>query len=193
MKWTESIRKQSISLSSLLSLPNLAVQVEKVIKELIRTEGMIYFTGIGKNIYTASRVSDTYQSLGIRSLAIDPVNSLHGGMGIFSDKDILVAISKSGETEELIKFLRLLHQRNFENMIAVTSNPSSELTVLAKISIIIPIISEGDHLEMAPISSTLIYGAVLDSIAVQISSEKGYSKADFVMNHPGGQLGKTKV
>jgi arabinose-5-phosphate isomerase len=166
--------------------------MEKVIQAISTTKGIVYFTGVGKNMYTAARVSDTYQSLGIRSLFIDPVNSLHGGMGVFSPIDTVVAISKSGETEELIKFLTVLSRRDFENIIAISSSESSSLARLAKFSLIVPVRDEGDHLGLAPISSTMIYGAVLDSIAVEISSERGYSRLDFIENHPGGELGKTR-
>lgn len=193
VKWSDSLISQIYSLQTLVSTPELNDKIEEIVKMIGSVKGMIYFTGIGKNAHTAARVSDTFQSLGIKSLYIDSVNSLHGGIGIFSSNDVLVAISKSGETEELIKFLNALLNQNFRNIIAVTSNYNSSLAKIAKISLMVPIKNEGDHLGLAPIASTMVYGAILDSIAVEISSGRGYSKLDFVRNHPGGELGKTKV
>lgn len=193
MRWEESLSIQVKSLSHLLTLQYLEEQVDHVVKFLREIKGFIFFTGVGKNMYTAARVSDTFQSLGMRSLFVDPVNSLHGGMGVFSDEDIIVAISKSGETDELLRFLEILVTRNLNNIIAITSNPSSRLSKMARYALVIPVEEEGDHLNMAPISSTMVFGAILDSIAVQISSERNYSRKDFVFNHPGGSLGKSKL
>ncbi len=193
MKWSDSLAIQLKSLSKVLIDSEVSGQIDSVIEMLKKARGIIYFTGIGKNMYTAARVSDTFQSLGFRSMFVDAVNIFHGGMGIFSKDDVLVAISKSGETEELLRLITLLKKRDFENILAITSNNESSLRKLARTAVVIPIENEGDHLGLAPIASTLIYGAVLDSIAVQISSERVFSREDFVFNHPGGALGRSKV
>ncbi len=165
--------------------------MEKFLDMSRNIRGFHYFTGIGKNMFVAARVASTYDSLGIRSMYVDPVNTLHGSMGIFSDSDVLIAISKSGETEELNRFLRALIKQGFTNIVGVTSNPDSTLCKLSKLSLSVPVLDEGDHLGLAPIASTMLFSAVLDAIAVQLSSERGYGKSDFVRNHPGGSLGKT--
>ena len=193
MKWDESLSIQISGLESLLKLKSLKRQVGRVVKSLNESRGIIFFTGVGKNMYTAARVSDTFQSLGIKSFFVDPVSSLHGGMGLFSNEDTLVAISKSGETEELFKFLKIIIGRNASNLIVLTSRHDSTLSKIAKLTLVVPIEEEGDHLNLAPITSTMVFGAILDSIAVQISSERHYSRADFVYNHPGGSLGKVKI
>ncbi|MEM3193007.1 MAG: SIS domain-containing protein, partial [Candidatus Parvarchaeota archaeon] len=131
-------------------------------------------------MFVAARVAATYDSLGIRSLYVDPVNSLHGSMGIFNGSDLLIAISKSGETEELLRFVSTLKEREFHNIVSVTANKNSSLSKLSLVTILVPIKYEGDHLGLAPISSTMAFAAVLDSISVQLSSERGYSRSDFV-------------
>lgn len=191
MEWKESLVKQSLSLSNLLESFQLASDIESLLKYSRGIRGFHYFAGIGKNMFVAARVAATYDSLGIRSMYVDPVNTLHGSMGIFSDSDILIAISKSGETEELNRFLHALSNQGFSNIVGVTSNSESTLCRLSKLSVRIPVLYEGDHLGLAPIASTMVFSAVLDSIAVQLSSERGYTKSDFVRNHPGGSLGKT--
>lgn len=193
MDWKESLKIQSSVLSSLLGKNELDADVKSVIDISRTIKGFHYFTGVGKNMYVAARVAATFDSLGIRSLFVDPVNTLHGSMGIFSSSDLLIAISKSGETVELNTFLSALKKIGFNRIVAVTSNSISTLSKMSVVTLHIPVEEEGDHLGMAPISSTMLFSAVLDSIAVQLSSERGYSKSDFVRNHPGGSLGKSVI
>ena len=193
MYWKESLTIQSSVLDSLLKAEELEEGVFSFIKLSKSVKGFHYFSGIGKNMFVAARVAATFDSLGIRSLFVDPVNSLHGSMGVFSPSDLLIAISKSGETEELNRFLLALRNLGFTRIVAVTSNRESTLSKLAEKTLYVPVKQEGDHLGMAPIASTMAFSAVLDSIAVHLSSESGFNKSDFVRNHPGGSLGKTVV
>lgn len=191
MDWKTSLAQQSSSLQYLLTVDSLDVDIKSLLDLSREIEGVHYFTGVGKNMFVAARVAATYDSLGIRSLYVDPVNTLHGSMGIFTSKDILIAISKSGETEELNRFVGALRKLSSSRVVTVTANKESTLSQLADLTLLIPVLREGDHLGLAPISSTMLFSAVLDSIAVQLSSENGFGKSDFVRNHPGGSLGKT--
>lgn len=193
MEWKESLNQQLSALSQTVENNLLDKGVESFLKLSRSTTGFHFFTGIGKNMFVAARVASTFDSLGIRSIYVDPVNSLHGSMGIFGKDDILIAISKSGETEELLKFVTTLKAMNFIKIILVTAKCNSTLSKLSLINLCVPVSQEGDHLGLAPIASTLIFAAILDSIAVQLSSERGYTKRDFVNNHPGGSLGKTVI
>jgi arabinose-5-phosphate isomerase len=114
-------------------------------------------------------------------------------MGIFSERDIVIAISKSGNTSELIAFVLALRKQGFTNIIGVTANKKSQLCNLSNLCLAVDIANEGDQFNLAPIASTMIFGSLLDSIAVEISFSKGYTKEDFIRNHPGGELGKTRV
>ncbi|MEM3859860.1 MAG: hypothetical protein QW478_10725 [Candidatus Micrarchaeaceae archaeon] len=96
MHWKESLAQQILTLSQLKESSELDRSVELFLNLSRKTTGFHYFTGIGKNMFVAARVAATYGSLGIRSLYVDPVNSLHGSMGIFNGSDLLIAISKSG-------------------------------------------------------------------------------------------------
>ncbi|MCX8167110.1 MAG: SIS domain-containing protein [Candidatus Micrarchaeota archaeon] len=194
MNWIESLNLQVNTLKLLLNDEDLFRDVENLIAHIKKVRGFIYFTGIGKNGHVAQKVSSTFNSLGIRSQFIDPVNTLHGDMYIFnSQDDMLIALSKSGETEELLTFVRVLKNMPFDNIIAVTSNRQSTLSKLSKMSVVVRVDHEADHLNLAPVASSLAYMAVLQAIAVQISSERGFDKRQFVRGHPGGTLGKTKV
>ena len=97
MEWKESLRIQAQVLSDLLQLKTLEEEVEKLIKLIKESKGFIYFTGIGKNGFVAAKVASTFNSLGIRSLFIDPVNTLHGDMNIFTKDDLVISISKVGK------------------------------------------------------------------------------------------------
>lgn len=191
MEWKESLEKQSLTLSNLLMSQELEFGVKSLLEISKDIKGFHYFTGIGKNTFVAARVASTFDSLGIRSMYVDPINTLHGSMGIFTDSDLLIAISKSGETEELNRFLQALTSQGFKRIVGVTSNVNSTMCKLSMFSIFVPIADEGDHLGLAPIASTMAFSAILDAVAVHLSSEKGYNRSDFVRNHPGGSLGKT--
>ena len=193
MDFKESLKLQLKSFEHLLEQSKITPMVNEITELLKEIKGICYFTGVGKNMYVSSRVASTYDSLGIRSIFVDPVHTLHGSMGIFTENDCLFAISKSGNTSELLFFLKALRGLGFDKIIGITSNPSSELYRLSYIALVVDIYHEGDEFNIAPIASNMIFAALLDSIAVEVSSRRGYSKSSFVRNHPGGELGKTKV
>jgi arabinose-5-phosphate isomerase len=112
-------------------------------------------------------------------------------MGTFTKNDIVVAVSKSGTTEELLIFIRTLESRGFHSVVAVTSNETSELATLAKLSIVISVNNEGDYFgDIVPLASTISYEGVLQAIAVQIAYDKRFTKEAFLKNHPGGSIGR---
>lgn len=193
MMWKESVKEQINSLERILVDNSIEDTVKQMVNVIFSCKGICYFTGVGKNMYVASRVASTYDSLGIRSIFVDPVHTLHGSMGIFSERDIVIAISKSGNTSELIAFVLALRKQGFTNIIGVTANKKSQLCNLSNLCLAVDIANEGDQFNLAPIASTMIFGSLLDSIAVEISFSKGYTKEDFIRNHPGGELGKTRV
>ena len=117
------------------------------------------------------------------------VNTMHGEMGIFGEGDIVVAVSKSGETSELITFIKSLKAKGFCNIVAITSSPGIPAGK-ACISIYINTDKMGGKQlgNTVPIASSLAYLAVLQAIAVQISSQKGFTREEFKHNHPGGAI-----
>jgi len=193
MYWKESLKIQCENIIEMLNNQQLEKEANELIKLIKNTNEFVYFTGIGKNGFVAAKVASTFNSLGIRSLFIDPVNTLHGDMNIFTDKDILIAISKSGETEELIHFISTLKKTSDTKVISIVSKQDSSLEKLSTLTVHIPILHEGDHLNLAPVASSVVFMSFLQSLAVQISSENGFDKKQFVKGHPGGTLGKTKV
>lgn len=192
--WQGSLRLQLDSLSfaaeKVLSDPT---QLDTVVRFVEGIRGIHFFTGVGKNGFVAEKVASTFNSLGIRSIFLDPVHTLHGDMGVFTPDDVLYLISKSGETTELFPLLDALSVLGFSNLVAVTSVENSSLSRRCKVKLVVPVKHEGDHLGLAPVASSLVYMAVLQSIAVHLSEKRGFTAKDFVRFHPGGTLGKTRV
>ncbi|MGP6221042.1 SIS domain-containing protein [Caldiplasma sukawensis] len=193
MDFKESLRIQFDSFSALFQQSDLFIYAEEAVKIINNIRGICYFTGVGKNMYVASRIASTFDSLGIRSIFIDPVHTLHGSMGIFTDEDLVIALSKSGNTSELIIFLKTLRKGGFTRIIGISANRNSKLSELSELLIPVIVKQEGDQFNLAPIASNMLFGVVMDAIAVEISYKRGYSKADFVKNHPGGEIGKVEV
>ncbi|MGC8981963.1 MAG: SIS domain-containing protein [Minisyncoccia bacterium] len=194
MEWYESLEKQISTLFDLYKNRNeFEDQFENFIAFIKSLSGVIYFTGVGKSGFVAKKVASTYNSLGIRSFFIDPVDTLHGDMGIFSKEDAAIFISKSGETKELFKLFDELKNRGIK-IIAVTANRNSYISENADLQLIIPIKSEGDFLnDIVPLASTITFEAVLQSLAVEIASSRGFTLKDFLYRHPGGKIGETEV
>ena len=194
MEWYESLEKQAETLLNILKQKDaVEAEVEKLISLITHTNGIVYFTGIGKSGLVAAKVSSTYNSLGIRSFYIDAIDTLHGDMGIFTNKDLVIFISKSGETKELFHLFDELRLRNIRT-VAVTSNSNSYLAKNSGFKLVLPINSEGDFLNnLVPLASTITYEAILQAIAVEIASKRGFSLKDFIHRHPGGKIGQTEV
>jgi arabinose-5-phosphate isomerase len=193
LRWNESLELQIRALTGALASLSRGKGIERLIDRALRVEGFQFFTGVGKNGFVAEKVASTFNSLGIRSMFVDPVNTLHGDMNIFEPTDFLYSISKSGETEELVRFHRALHANGFTNICLVTSKPNSSLAQLSEMSLIVPVSTEADHLDLAPVASSVVFMAVLQAVGVELSARRGFSRSDFVKGHPGGALGKTRL
>lgn len=193
MEWYESLRIQADVLEEIAKDKTVKSDISKFVKILTSVKGFHYFTGVGKNGHIAAHVASTFNSLGIRSMFVDPVNTLHGDMHIFSKGDMVIAISKSGETEELIRFINALHKIGFKNIVGITSTKNSSLAKLSQYALIIPISSEGDAIGLTPIASTLAYLAFLQAVGVSLSSKRGFTKAAFIRGHPGGSIGRGRA
>ena len=193
MYWKESFEIHYKCMEEIIKNKTIEREADELLNIIRKVSGFIYFTGIGKNGFVAAKVASTYNSLGIRSLFVDPVDTLHGDMNIFTENDILIAISKSGETEELVRFIETLKKTCNIKIISIVSSHNSTLEKLSSLTVHIPILHEGDHLNLAPVASSVVFMSFLQSLAVQVSSERGFDRAMFVRGHPGGTLGKIKV
>lgn len=165
------------------------VQTQKIFDKLLTCKGFILFSGVGKSGHIAEKIATTFLSTGTRAFYLAPANALHGDIGFVSQEDIFLALSKSGESQELIDLLPHVRKKGAMT-IAIVSTTNSTLAKLCDLSIVLPIQREICPYDLAPTTSTaaqLIFG---DCLAVALMQAKNFSMSDFAANHPGGALGR---
>jgi len=161
----------------------------KTVEFINKIEGKVAFSGVGKSKGCAIRLAATFSSVGIPSFFLDPVDALHGDMGVLSDKDAAFLISYSGETKE-IKNLVLNLKKIGIKIISMCSNKNSFLYLNSDFPIYLSPVEEACPNGLAPSSSIAAINAVGDSIAFSCAAINSFTKEDFHRLHPGGSLGK---
>jgi arabinose-5-phosphate isomerase len=158
---------------------------------LLKDSRCLYFTGVGKNLHIANIIASTFNSLTIRSIAIDPVSSVHGDMGLIDENSVVIMISKSGNTKELEFFCQKIKSRNCGSKIfLIHSNNSASLKKWSDFDFYIPFLEECDPWNRVPTCSLVNYLIVLHTIAMEIVDYKKVTVQDFYRNHPGGDIGE---
>lgn len=156
---------------------------------ILHTKGKLIITGVGKSGLVGAKIAATFASTGTSSFFLHPTEALHGDLGMISEGDTLLAISSSGESEELTKILP--HIKRFDiPLIGMTSNPDSSLGKYADVFLDISVQREACPLGVAPTSSTTLTMALGDALAVALMEQRGFKEQDFASFHPGGSLGK---
>jgi arabinose-5-phosphate isomerase len=156
---------------------------------ILNTKGKLIITGVGKSGLVGAKMAATFASTGTSSFFLHPTEALHGDLGMISKGDTLLAISSSGESEELTKILP--HIKRFDiPLIGLTSNPHSSLGKYADVFLDISVEKEACPLGVAPTTSTTLTMAFGDALAVSLMKHRGFKEQDFASFHPGGSLGK---
>ena len=156
---------------------------------ILNTKGKLIITGVGKSGLVGAKIAATFASTGTSSFFLHPTEALHGDLGMIGKEDTLLAISSSGESEELTKILP--HIKRFEiPLIGLTGNKDSSLGCYADVWLDISVEKEACPLNIAPTASTTLTMALGDALAVALMKERGFEKEDFASFHPGGSLGK---
>jgi arabinose-5-phosphate isomerase len=181
------LRIESDAIASLIS--RIDANFEKVVKLIYRVEGRIIVTGMGKPGFIAQKISATLSSTGTPSLYLHPAEALHGDLGRVTKKDLILALSNSGETEEIIKFLPIVKKIGAK-LVSMTGNPHSTLARFSDYTINTSVKREACPLGLAPTTSTTVMLALGDALAVALLDKKGFKEKDFAFYHPGGILGK---
>ena len=163
--------------------------VDKVVQSCLKTEGLIVFTGVGKSGIIAEKIAATLISTGTKALYLPPTNFLHGDIGILSEKDLFVLISRSGETEELLNLVPFAKKRGTP-LLAIVSNPHSRLAKQCDVAINLPFESELCPFDLAPTTSTAVQLLFGDLLAIALMRTKGFELATYASNHPSGTIGK---
>jgi arabinose-5-phosphate isomerase len=186
------IAKQTLSLES-ETLSEVSASIDssfhKAISTIYNSKGRVVMTGIGKSALIAQKITATLNSTGTPALFMHAADAVHGDMGMLQDNDVLVCISKSGESPEIRVLLPFV--KNLGNtIIGMVSKTDSFLAQNADISLFIPVSREADPNNLAPTASTTAQMAMGDAMAVALLAIKGFTPQDFAKYHPGGALGK---
>jgi len=164
-------------------------EIERVVKLLAACKGKIVILGVGKSGIIAEKIAATMTSTGTGALYLHPSDALHGGIGIIKADDVVMILSNSGETDEIIEMLPYLKRRQVP-IIALVGNLNSTLARRADAVIDGSVDQEACPLNLAPTTSTTVALALGDALAMTLMQVKGLTSDDFAVNHPAGQLGK---
>ncbi len=156
---------------------------------LMGCQGRVVVTGMGKSGHIAHKIAATFSSTGTPAFFMHPGEASHGDLGMITRQDVVVAISNSGNTNELVVLLPLLKRLEVP-LIALTGNPESTLATSAIVNLDISIRQEACPLGLAPTTSTTVSLVMGDALAIALLQARGFSAEDFALSHPGGILGK---
>lgn len=179
-----------IEANSILRLKDsIGEEFDKAIDILYNCKGRVIVTGMGKSGLIGKKIAATMSSTGTPAYFLHPAESTHGDSGVITRNDVIIAISNSGETQELMNLLPLIKRFGCP-MIGMTGNTNSTLGKTSDVVLDISVEKEADTLGKAPTASTTATLAIGDALAVCLMQEKGFTKEDFLMFHPSGKLGK---
>ncbi len=161
----------------------------KACEYMIACEGRVVVTGMGKSGHIGSKIAATLASTGTPAFFVHPGEASHGDLGMITDKDVVVALSNSGETGEIITILPLIKRLGVP-LIAMTGNDNSKLAETADVHINVGVKQEACPLNLAPTASTTATLVMGDALAVALLESRGFTEDDFALSHPGGALGR---
>jgi arabinose-5-phosphate isomerase len=156
---------------------------------MLACTGRVVVTGMGKSGHIGSKIAATLASTGTPAFFVHPGEASHGDLGMITSKDVVIALSNSGETDELLTILPLIKRLGVP-LISMTGNPDSRLAREAEVSLDISVEKEACPLGLAPTSSTTATLVMGDALAISLLESKGFTANDFALSHPGGRLGK---
>ena len=161
----------------------------KACRMLLACTGRVVVSGMGKSGHVGGKIAATFASTGTPAFFLHPAEASHGDLGMVTRGDVVLAISYSGETAELLMILPLF-KRMDARLIAMTGNPASTLAREADVHLDISVPAEACPLNLAPTASTTATLAMGDALAVALLKHRGFTEADFARSHPGGALGR---
>ena len=166
-----------------------AAAVERVVDLLACCQGKVVILGVGKSGIIGQKIAATMTSAGTAALYLHPSDALHGGLGIVQANDVVIVLSNSGETDEIVEMLPYLKNREVA-IVALVGNVNSTLARRADVVLDASVDKEACPLNLAPTTSTTVALAIGDALAMTVMKVKGLTSDDFAVNHPAGRLGK---
>jgi len=162
---------------------------EKAVELIFNSKGRVVVTGMGKSGLVGKKIAATLASTGTPAFFLHPAEASHGDLGMVTSEDVIIAISNSGETEELVNLIPFLKRFNL-SLISMTGNPDSTLSKAADVTLDVSVKEEACPLGIVPTASTTATLAMGDALAVALLIKRGFREEDFAVFHPGGSLGK---
>ncbi len=168
---------------------NLAVET---IVKCLRNKGKVVVTGVGKSGNIGQKIAATFNSTGTTSVVLDSVNAMHGDLGVIHDGDVVLALSYSGETEELLRVLPAI-KRFRVTIIALTGHPHSQLARYSDLVLPLRVTKEACPFNLAPTATTTVTLVLGDALAMCVLEARGFQKSDYAKLHPAGAIGRTML
>lgn len=171
------------------SLGDAFVATVRLMVDTLEADGLVVVTGVGKSLHVAEKMSAVFASTGTRSIVLNPVQAMHGDLGMTSPRDMLVALSFSGESEEVVKLVPAIRRHGLK-VVAVTGNPDSTLARASDLTLPIPCGAEACPFGMAPTNSATATMAMGDALAMAMVEARKFTVEEYAGNHPAGAIGR---
>ncbi len=170
-------------------LDRIGADFERACQLMLECEGRVVVTGMGKSGHIATKIAATLASTGTPAMYVHPGEASHGDLGMITGKDLVLALSNSGTTDELLALLPVLKRRGIP-LISITGNTKSIIALAADINLNAYVAEEACPLGLAPTSSTTVALVLGDALAMALLEARGFTHEDFAVSHPGGKLGR---
>ena len=170
-------------------IPKLDNNFDDAVELMFRCHGKVIVTGVGKSGHIGAKIAATLSSTGTPSFFINPLDVFHGDLGVMTKDDVVLAISNSGHTDELLRFIPMVLHMEIP-IVGMSGNPHSLLAKYSTYHINVSVSKEACPLNLAPTSSTTATLAMGDALAVALMEKRNFRPQDFAQFHPGGELGK---
>ena len=170
-------------------IPQLDADFDKAVQLILDCQGKVIVTGVGKSGHIGAKIAATLASTGTPSFFVNPLDVYHGDLGVMAKGDVVLAISNSGQTDELLRFIPMVLHMQIP-IIAMSGNPKSLLAKYATCHLNVSVKKEACPLNLAPTSSTTATLVMGDALAVALMEMRHFQPQDFAQFHPGGELGK---
>jgi arabinose-5-phosphate isomerase len=183
----QAIRDEADALLEMI--PKMDEQFDRAVDLMLTCMGKVIVTGVGKSGHIGAKIAATLASTGTPSFFINPLDVYHGDLGVMTHDDVVIAISNSGQTDELLRFIPMVLHMHIP-IIGMTGNPQSLLAKYSTCHLNVGVKKEACPLNLAPTSSTTATLAMGDALAIALMQKRGFRPQDFAHFHPGGELGK---
>ena len=170
-------------------IPQLDNSFEEAVELMFQRKGKVIVTGVGKSGHIGAKIAATLSSTGTPSFFINPLDVFHGDLGVMTSDDVVLAISNSGQTDELLRFIPMVLHMQIP-IIGMSGNPQSLLAKYATCHLNVSVEKEACPMNLAPTSSTMAQLAMGDALAIALMEKRNFQPRDFAQFHPGGELGK---